>query len=864
MQMRQEMASERAKPILVDEPESKPVRGAGANVFAIQDAGTQQMMADECAYLCSTILSSPIWSQNVATPSSRRIKALEIASCDLALLLSTSKTRCVLWADGRPSNSGAMLNILNVLGTINSPNMASSPPLSRQLTATPTQLKQMKNTMDEEVNSQETATSAEIAQAIGEETFTAIPTSFKITLAAMLHFLSWDCTLSEYSAAQLKCGRRKTQSVASMARRIRQHLLQHPQAMQAVGQLIVDDPVTRRILLPVGEQQEEGEMILEPASQESVMSDISGGASQGSVRAGLSALVQDGDSGDNPNDAASVNSKASHGTAASGDPTAVGRRRRKRKRLVGTELSELEPIAEENKDEMDRNEQRSATSPPRKRSYGNGAREGSPGHFSFTSSDSPLRSPTTGREDVDEESRTSKSDIHIREKLASIQSKLILPQNGRVAVCCSCRIDESALGESPQTNPSSTALHALNRIIAGKEGDEESCMDQEDQEASQSQSSIDDNEEETNPLLVTNRLLGESGILPYLAQGLAESVQAVACFIQPASKEKSGLCLSCLAHLYERVSGLAALVDGACCLNSENRRTFCNQGQERSLIGSLVILLHSTSNLRESDEWVSLSDDDKLIMSDILLIVTRLLTSLTHENELAAQQLVSCHRFSLPSGGIWSASNEIAVVGVEALSRLCYLAVEWRAQQATDKHVYDVIIFCLNTLSNTMDVYNARDNILELNLPETGLAMPDSNQTIIFLSWLARWLVSETESFRDIIMQGTFGASSTNKVESRDLQKDEEESLVVSGHGMVVLACAMTTARTENLARIKELVIKEMPLRENGASSGLLLVKNTLKAFCNFYRFSLGELSVAVVDPVRNLLAKLDEIENGQ
>ncbi len=129
MKMRQEIASERVKPVLVDEPESKPVRGAGANVFAIQDAGTQQMMADECAYLCST--------------------------------------------------------------------------------------------------------------------------------------------LSAYSAAQLKYGRRKTQSVASMARRIRQHLLQQPQAMQAVGQLIVDDPVTRRVLLPGGEQQEVGEMILEPASQQS-------------------------------------------------------------------------------------------------------------------------------------------------------------------------------------------------------------------------------------------------------------------------------------------------------------------------------------------------------------------------------------------------------------------------------------------------------------------------------------------------------------------------------------------------------------------------------------------------------------------
>jgi hypothetical protein len=69
------------------------------------------------------------------------------------------------------------------------------------------------------------------------------------------------------------------------------------------------------------------------------MSDISGGASQGSAMAGLSDLVQDGDSGDiNPNDAAFVNSKASHGTAASGDPTAVSRRRRQRKRLVGTKL----------------------------------------------------------------------------------------------------------------------------------------------------------------------------------------------------------------------------------------------------------------------------------------------------------------------------------------------------------------------------------------------------------------------------------------------------------------------------------------------------------------------------------------------
>lgn len=876
---------DRLKPTVFPEEESvdaKPVRGAGANVFAIQDAGTQQMLTDDCGYLCSTILSSSLLvsgdtsraaaTTTISTTTPRRaIKALEIASCDLALLVSNSKTRCALWVDGRTSKAGPMLNILNVLGVIHSSQLACPPKVSRLVTTTRNQHEEVAGTMDEDVHSQESLTSIDREGRQGVATESCIiPESVKSSMASLLHFLSWDCTMSELSASQYKFGRRSTRNVASMAQRIRRHMLEHPNAMKAVGRLIVDDPLTRQIMCPNRNSMEDSDvgdlLVVEPTSQESIMSDISGGATQDFAHP-VDMPTESNDP--NPSDAASDNSTPTKALINSGDPTAAGRRRRKRKRML--DAAGLEPIAEEKEDEMGHtstSEQASVMSPPRKRVYGSAtAQESSPnGKLSFTSHESPLRSPNRGRDDndEDEESKASMIEVQIREKLMKVQSKLFLQVNERGKSCQYCRRDEFVLGESP----SYIALQAVNRIIAGKEGEEESCLDQAMNDASESQSSMEDNEDETNPLLVTNRLLGESGLLPYLAQCLAETVQAASCLIHNSSSVRS-LCLSCLAGLHERVSVLANLIDGACCLNAANRRICCDHDLQGLLIGSLVIFFHSAANLRESDQWPNLDEEGKLIVCDILLIATRVLTSLTHENEIAAQQLLVCHRFLLPSNDTVFESGitgtEVAIVGLDVLLQLCYLAVQWRARQATDKHAYDVIIFCLNTLSNTMDFCNVRDSLLEANVPETGLMMPDSNlQSVYFFTWLARWLVSETEAFRDTIMQGTFGAPVAKSVESRDLHKDEEESLVVAGHGMVVLACAMTSARTDanghRLARAVELVTKEMPPTENTTSSRLLLVKNTLKAFCNFYRFSIGELSVAVVEPVRDLLAKLEEV----
>jgi hypothetical protein len=52
-----------------------------------------------------------------------------------------------------------------------------------------------------------------------------------------------------------------------------------------------------------------------------------------------------------------------------------------------------------------------------------------------------------------------------------------------------------------------------------------------------------------------------------------------------------------------------------------------------------------------------------------------------------------------------------------------------------------------------------------------------------------------------------------------------------------------------------------MPLAENGTSLGVTMIINTLKAFCNYYHLSLGQLSFAVVAPVKKLIQELEDVE---
>jgi hypothetical protein len=65
----------------------------------------------------------------------------------------------------------------------------------------------------------------------------------------------------------------------------------------------------------------------------------------------------------------------------------------------------------------------------------------------------------------------------------------------------------------------------------------------------------------------------------------------------------------------------------------------------------------------------------------------------------------------------------------------------------------------------------------------------------------------------------------------------------------------------ESTNTIRNLIIEEMPRHEDGSSTGVAMIINCLKAFCNFYHFSLGDLSVAIVTPVKMLIGELEELQ---
>ena len=117
----------------------------------------------------------------------------------------------------------------------------------------------------------------------------------------------------------------------------------------------------------------------------------------------------------------------------------------------------------------------------------------------------------------------------------------------------------------------------------------------------------------------------------------------------------------------------------------------------------------------------------------------------------------------------------------------------------------------------------------------------------------------------------TFGEkkndTAENSQQSRDLEHHEDEFLVQAGNGFILLAYFLiggnsTDSKPDSSLdkKICQEIMAEMPIDDDGKSRGVALIVNTLKAFCNFYRYSIGELSVAVIDPVLKLISKLEKI----
>ena len=354
-------------------------------------------------------------------------------------------------------------------------------------------------------------------------------------------------------------------------------------------------------------------------------------------------------------------------------------------------------------------------------------------------------------------------------------------------------------------------LLIFQRLVSGKmEGDDESCLDSEDS-----------TDEESNPLIVTNRLLQESGVVvPQLAQAMSDAAMAgVKLMGRDEISEK------CLSYLQDRLSKLSTLVDGACLFHDENRKAFCSEGQSHEARGGLLVTL--VYLLRHLDEQ-SFQEGG---WGDVTIEVLRTLTSLTHDNPVAAQELLLI--------------DDKSVSGISVIWTILHFASSVQGSpHRSSKTSFDAMIFCLNTLTNAVESGDKR--VYEAVVDSQISAKPAP-------VWLTHWLVHEASGFRDTLLEL---GSSPSKHASRKLERQEDDRLLLTGNGFVLIACLLTSTE---YSPVLDALLEEIPGDSRAMRLGFIIA--ALKAFANFYQFFIGELSVAVVAPVKKLILLLESLQ---
>ena len=442
--------------------------------------------------------------------------------------------------------------------------------------------------------------------------------------------------------------------------------------------------------------------------------------------------------------------------------------------------------------------------------------------------------------------------------------------------------DKSKADPVAYTIRSVVPIVALARIICGKvDGSEESCMDDDVGKDEDGETDLND----YNPILESNQMLSAGGAIPLLSQALSESLAAVSCQLavtdckamdgrlDQQKNSVSSECTGCINALHDRVSALVQLIDGASLLSSSNREQFCLEGYTHEAGGYLVIALLTVLKRKlyrtnaNTLEAPSLFDG---VWDETILVILKMLTSLTHENMTAARELETpIVRENSVIGLLSHAEEGSFFCGVHVIAEVLQHATQQmlEAQISGSSHqdgklLYDAIIFCLNILANFIESGGSCRIVAEMPILQRQTGMYTINGGCIrFLQWLTRWLVNETTSFREAVVESTFG-SSPSKHHDRQLDAQEDEKLVIAGNGFVLLCCLLLDDDKSNddnygpSETAASVILNELP----GTNRHLKLtyIKNTLKAFCNFYHFSIGDLSLAIVAPVKQLIQRLD------
>ena len=428
---------------------------------------------------------------------------------------------------------------------------------------------------------------------------------------------------------------------------------------------------------------------------------------------------------------------------------------------------------------------------------------------------------------------------------------------------------------------SMVCLESLTRILTGKEKEgEPSCLEGEENSGTRGGEMNDDDDigeddENNNIFMVTNRLIGKSGIIPLLATTMSQSMVVATKLVFASTdyrvdQEYWNYCLT-------RLKLLASLTDEACFFCEQNRRSFCEDDPFSFEERKEGLIFHLLLFLRECSQCDLSQLDQK--RSEVMSSALRTLTSLTHDNPLAAEQL----KISNACNASICDNREkptVTIRGIDVLAKLVFKLEDTKSIKTSlpslkrltdhDMHRYDCALFCLTTFANIIEGSDICRMLTEINV------VLQSGSSISWLKWLCQWIVKQTDSFREEILaigntkasnedtnERNNNSNNTSNDEDEGLHKHEEENLVAAGNGCVVLACLITEPNNddpESSVTIQTLIKDQMPPNKDGSSSDLTLIVNTLKAYCNYYHISMGQVSFAIIAPVKKLIEELDDI----
>ncbi|KAL3822615.1 hypothetical protein ACHAXA_006400 [Cyclostephanos tholiformis] len=398
---------------------------------------------------------------------------------------------------------------------------------------------------------------------------------------------------------------------------------------------------------------------------------------------------------------------------------------------------------------------------------------------------------------------------------------------------------------------SSLALVAANCIISGRvksssESDDIDLSDHNDDEFS----FLSDSPLSKNPIVYANEMLRLSGSLPYYSRSMSETLAAI--LLSNNGKN----CPICISYLQDRACSLSEAIDGLCCLSP-------NVSETLSLQDSFLVpsLLRTVAELA-----FGLEDDSSPVYFESTTTALKTLTSMTHENAVACDQMTNAYSWTFPLPTLSRDSTSSSqITGLDVIFSYLFKIASLKQDRSAhqQKMDYDNSIFCLNIITNTVEMApDLTKRIIEKIVLEEGCASKEASTRLSGLTWLTRWVVSKTLGFQDSVMKGSFG-SKASSTDDNELELGEEENLVLSGNGFVLLAYLIIDNGSHSglsFPNIRDVIIKELPFHKDGKSGGTHFMIKVLKAFCNFYHYSVGDLSVAVIAPVTKLIAGLKSI----